>query len=45
MYSRDQIYFCGKWTDLVDTSAIRTLVILQDHLADSLLLILIYSLT
>ncbi len=40
--SRDQIDFRCQRTDLVDGSSVRSLVILEDHLADSLLLILIH---
>ena len=39
--SGDQVYFRRQWTDLIDGSAVRTLVILQDHLAHRLLLILV----
>ena len=42
MGSREKIDFRGKRTDLFDSSAVRSLVILEDHLADRLLLILIY---
>ena len=45
MYSRDNIYFSCQRTNLGDLTSIRTFVIFQDHLADSLLLILIYSFT
>ena len=45
MYTGDDIYLCCQRTDLGDRTAIGTLVILQDHLTNSLLLILIYSLT
>ena len=42
MNSRDDVYFCCQRTDLCDLTAVRTFVVLKDHLADSLLLILIY---
>ena len=45
MYSRDNINFCCQRTDLGDLTSIRTLVIFEDHLTDSLLLVLIYSLS
>ena len=45
MYTRQNVDLCCQRTDLGDTAAIRTLVIFEDHLADSLLLVLIYSLT
>ena len=45
MYSRDQVNFCGKWTDFFDCTTVRTLVVFEDHLADNLLLVLIYSFT
>ena len=41
VHSRNNIHFRGKRADLRDFTAVRTLVILQDHLADGLLLILI----
>ena len=44
VHSRDQVDFCGERTDLVQFTAVRALVVLKDHLADCLLLILIYSL-
>ena len=43
--SRDQIHFCCKRTDLCDLTSVRSFVIFEDHLADSLFLILINSLT
>ena len=45
VYTRDDINLCGQRTNLGNLTAVRTLVILQDHLADSLLLVLIYSFT
>ena len=36
MHSGNNINLCGQRTDLGDRTAIRTLVILQDHLADRL---------
>ena len=41
--SGDDVNFSGQRTDLRDLAAVGTLVIFQDHLADGLLLILIYS--
>jgi len=45
MNSRDDICLCSQRTDLSDLTSIRTFMIFEDHLADSLLLVLIYSLT
>ena len=45
MYTGDDIYLCCQRTDLGDRTTIGTLVVLQDHLTNGLLLILIYSLT
>ena len=45
MHSGDDIHLCRQRTDLVDGTAIRTLVILQNHLADRFLLVLIDCLT
>ena len=42
--SRDDVCLRSQRTDLSDLTAIRTFVIFEDHLADSLLLVLIYSL-
>ena len=44
VHSGDQVDFCGERTDLVQSASIGTLVVLEDHLADCLLLILINSL-
>ncbi len=44
MYSGDYINLSCKRSDLCQLSSVRTLVILKDHLADSLLLILVNSL-
>ena len=44
MNSGDNIHFCSQRTDLLDGTSIRTLVVFQDHLTYSLLLILVYSL-
>ena len=43
--SRDDVCLRSQRTDLSDLTAVRTFVIFEDHLADSLLLVLIYSLT
>ena len=43
MYTRDDINFCSKLTDLGNLTAVRTLVIFQDHLTNGLLFILINS--
>ena len=43
MDSRNQIHLCLERTDLLDLTTIRSLVILQDHLTNGLLLILIYG--
>ena len=43
MYSGYDIHLSGKRSDLCDLSAVGSLVILEDHLSDSLLLILVYS--
>ena len=43
MNSRDQVNLSSQRSDLCDLTTIRTLVILEDHLADCLLLVLIYS--
>ena len=41
MYSRDDVNLCSQRTDLCDGTAVRTLVILEDHLANGLFLILV----
>ena len=43
MDSRNQIHLCLERTDLLDLTTIRSLVILQDHLTNGLLLVLIYG--
>ena len=43
--SRNQVNLCSQRTNLINSSSIRPLVVLQNHLADGLLLILIYSLS
>ena len=45
MYSRNQIYLRSQRTDLVDLTSVRTLMVLQDHLTNRLLLILIDSIS
>ena len=45
VYSRDQVNLCRKRSDLIDCAAVRTLVILEDHLSDCLLLILVNRFT
>ena len=44
MDSRNDINLSSQWTDLCDLSAIWTLVILQNHLTNCLLLVLVNSL-
>ncbi len=41
MYSRNDVNLCSQRTDLCDGTAVRTLVILEDHLANGLFLILV----
>ena len=41
VYARNQIHLRGKRTDLIDRTTVRTLAILENHLANRLLLILI----
>ncbi len=43
MNSRNNINFSSKWSDLVDSTSIRSLMIFKDHLTNCLLLILIYG--
>ena len=43
MYPGYHVYFSGKGPDLGDLSSVRSLPVLKDHLADSLLLVLIYG--
>ena len=43
--SRNDIDLCRQRTDLVDRTSIRTFVVFQDHLADSLLLVLVNRLS
>ena len=42
VHSRNQTNLCKQRTDLIQLTAVRTLVILQNHLANGLLLILVY---
>ncbi len=45
MHSGDDIHLCCQRTDLRNRPPVRTFVILQDHLADCFLLILVYGFT
>ena len=44
MHSRNDVHFRCQRPDLIQRTAVRTLVVFQDHFADRLLLVLIYRL-